>query len=98
VSRPAQFHRLARLELLEAAQYFEEKSRGLGAAFITEVERGVAAIVEYPESGPVLTSHIRRRMIRRFPYSILYSPKPDHIRILAIMHSKRRPMYWVGRK
>ena len=97
MTRRAWFHRLAEREFAEAAEYFERESPGLGAAFITEVERCVAGILEYPESGLVLMRAVRRRLVRRFPYSVLYSVQPDHIRVLAIMHAKRRPMYWVDR-
>ena len=98
MTRRGRFHRLAEREFAEAAEYFERESPGLGAAFITEVERCVAGILEYPESGLVLMRAVRRRLVRRFPYSVLYSVQPDHIRVLAIMHAKRRPMYWVGRE
>jgi hypothetical protein len=36
--------------------------------------------------------------VPRFPYAVLYSIKPDRIRVLAVMNQKRRPMYWVGRE
>ena len=97
MARPI-FHRLAERELAEAAEYFERESPGLGAAFIAEVERCVATILEYPESGAVVAAPVRRRLVRRFPYAVLYSIKSDHIRVLAIMNSKRRPMYWAGRQ
>ncbi len=96
MTRRARFHRLAEREFTEAAEYFERESPGLGAAFIAEVERCVAGIVEYPESGSVLVGAVRRRLVRRFPYSVLYSIKTDHIRVLAVIHAKRRPTYWVG--
>lgn len=92
------FHRLAERELAETAEYFERERPGLGAAFITEVERCVAAILEYPESGRIVARSVRRRVVRRFPYAVLYSIQPDHIRVLAVMNSKRRPMYWVSRQ
>lgn len=41
---------------------------------------------------------MRRRLVRRFPYAVLYSISPDLIRILAVMHSRRRPMYWIERE
>ncbi len=94
----AVFHRLAEREFTEAAEYFERERPGLGAAFISEVERCVSGIVEFPESGRVLAGPVRRRLVRRFPYWVLYSIQPDHIRVLAVMHSRRRPMYWVGRE
>ena len=51
MKRPARFHTLAEREFTESAEYFERESNGLGAAFIAAVERCVAEIIEYPESG-----------------------------------------------
>ena len=75
---PAGFHPLAEREFTEAAEYFERESIGLGAAFIAAVERCVAEIIEYPESGRRVVGTVRRRLVRRFPYSVLYSIKADH--------------------
>jgi hypothetical protein len=43
------FYPLAEQELNDAAQYHELESAGLGAAFLTEVQRCCAGIVEYPK-------------------------------------------------
>jgi len=92
------YHRLARRELNEAAQYYESESPGLGAAFLDEVERCTQAIVNFPEAGLLITKTIRRRLLLRFPYALLYSMRPDRVRVLAVMNLTRRPMYWVGRE
>ena len=91
------FHRLAELELCDAAQYYETESLGLGATFLDAVERCIATIVEHPEAGAMVRGSIRRRLLHRFPYGILYSQTSTGIRVLAIMNLKRRPNYWVGR-
>ena len=93
----ASFHDLAKVELNEAAQYYDRDSPGLGAAFVAEVERSTAAILEHPEASPIVTGAIRRRLLRRFPYGLLYRVRPEQVRILAVMNLKRRPGYWVGR-
>jgi toxin ParE1/3/4 len=91
------FHDLAKVELIAAAHYYEGESPGLGQAFVTEIERCTDEIVRYPDAGLVIRGSIRRRLIRRFPYALLYRVKPTEIRILAVMNLKRRPSYWVGR-
>lgn len=91
------FNPLAEQELNDAAQYYELESPGLGNAFLAEAQRCCDGIVEYPEAGPVALGSIRRRLVRRFPYAILYSVRPDAIRVLAVMNLKRRPAYWIGR-
>ena len=98
MTRTPSFHRLAERELNEAAQYYDSESPGLGAAFLNEVERCIRDVLDHPEAGSVLVGAVRRRLIRRFPYAVLYSNKPTGIRILAVMNLTRRPMYWVGRE
>ena len=98
MSATVSFHRLAERELTEAAQYYDSERPGLGAAFLNEIQRCIRSILDSPEAAPIVAGSVRRRLARRFPYAVLYSVKPAEIRILAIMHLKRRPMYWVGRE
>src|SRR3990167_6799761 len=97
MARP-EFHRFADRELNEAAQYYELESPGLGLSFLNEVERCLQLIADHPEAGTVLRGSARRRLLRRFPYALLYKVKPDGIRILAVMNLRRRPTCWVGRE
>ena len=97
MDRP-EFHRLAEDELNEAAQYYDLEEPGLGSSFLEEVDRCLQSIGAHPEAGPILRGSVRRRLLRRFPYALLYKMKPNGIRILAVMNLKRRPMYWVGRE
>jgi toxin ParE1/3/4 len=92
------YHRLARRELNEAAQFYDSENPGLGSAFLDEIERCTHAIVQFPEAGPLIIGTICRRWVLRFPYALLYSTKSDRLRVLAVMNLKRRPMYWVGRE
>ena len=66
--------------------------------FLTEVERALKQIREHPKAAPVLHGVVRRKLIRRFPYSVMYAVQTETIRILAIANQKRRPFYWRGRK
>jgi len=98
MSRQFSFHTTAEKELNEAAAYYETESRGLGAAFLREVEHAVRHVLEYPESAPLVNRLVRSKLVRRFPYSVMYSVIPRGIRVLAISNQKRRPFYWRDRK
>jgi plasmid stabilization system protein ParE len=91
-------HEVADTELKEAARYYESKVDGLGFAFLDEVERVVNLIRDNPESAPRIYKVVRRKILRGFPYSIMYSIVDDSIRILAIANQKRRPFYWQDRQ
>jgi len=91
------FHRLAEAELNDAAAHYEASSPGLGGRFLTEIDRCVQAIIQHPEAGSVVLGPVRRHLVSRFPYALLYTQKAGGVRILAVMHLRRRPFYWVGR-
>ena len=40
---------------------------------------------------------VRRYLLRRFPFAILYRLEPDHLRILAVKHHSRQSDYWQAR-
>lgn len=84
-------------ELAEAVGYYASRRKGLGRAFLAEVRRAIDLIGASPEIGTPLEAGIRRRVVRRYPYSLLYSIDNGGIVILAVMHHKRRPGYWRGR-
>ena len=69
----------AETEMREAARFYEERSRGLGHDFLNEVERTIESIVEQPYSGVRISSSTRRRILRRFPFGVLYTVEPDRI-------------------
>jgi len=84
-------------EMIAAAQYYENQSTGLGAEFLIEVARTVAAIATHPKAAPKVKQEIRRRLLKRFPFGILYVATADEIVIIAVMHLRRRPGYWQER-
>lgn len=92
------FHELADVELNEAAQYYESEVTGLGVALLAEVERSIKQIRDHPGAAPFILKFVRRKLLRRFPYSIMYSVVDDTVRVLAIANQKRRPFYWRRRR
>jgi len=73
------YHRLAELELNEAAAYYELEEPGLGASFLTEVDRCIESLVKHPQAGAILLGDVRRRLVRRFPFAVLYTIRPEGV-------------------
>lgn len=88
------YHPDAEAELLEAAQFYERRSAGLGQRFLAEFEAGVAAILEAPERWQTVEGDLRRHLMRGFPYGIYYRVAGDELRILVVKHHSRHPDYW----
>ena len=91
------FHPLAERELIESARFYEARASGLGGDFIRQVEYTLAAIAANPEAGGLFAGTIRRRLVRRFPFAILYQTAEENLAVIAVMHLHRRPGYWKGR-
>jgi toxin ParE1/3/4 len=87
----------AEIEMFEASAYYEMQAHDLGVNFLDIIEEAVAEIAEHPHTWPEIDYEIRRRVVRRFPYSILYRIHIDEIIIVAVMHQKQKPNYWIDR-
>jgi hypothetical protein len=93
---PVDFLPEAAQEMIEAARYYQSLSSGLGNDYLSEVEHAVQSIASSPQTWPVLEGNLRRRLIKRFPFGILYRIEPDKILILLLHICARNPD--IGRK
>lgn len=85
-------------ELEAAVAYYNSQQQELGTAFLEEFENTVERIVDLPLAARVVRGDVRRKLIHRFPFFVLYRPGPDEVTIVAVAHRRRRPGYWVGRR
>lgn len=92
------FLNIAEVEMFEAALYFESESKGLGFEFLEEADHCIEQIKSFPHAWPEVRPGIRKHLTRRFPYSLLYSIRENNtILIIAVMHCKKIPEYWIDR-
>lgn len=84
-------------ELQLALRFYEQRRRGLGRDFLSEVRDVVDRLLRHPEAAPAILKGVRRAGVRRFPYDVVYRIKPDSIEVIAIMHQRRAPEYWIDR-
>ncbi len=72
-------------------QVWDVRSRG-------EVQRIITLVREYPDAGAPVRLPVRRVIVDRFPYAVVYRREREAIHILAIAHLRRRPNYWRRRE
>ena len=92
------FHPVAEQEFNAAIDYYEEIDPALGYDFATEVYAAIQRAVSLPEAWIAIDGDIRRSLVKRFPYGVLYSLEDDSIYIVAVMNLRRHPNYWKNRK
>ncbi|MFL6236770.1 MAG: type II toxin-antitoxin system RelE/ParE family toxin [Thermoanaerobaculia bacterium] len=93
----AAWHPLAKRELFEAQDFYENRAAGLGASFLERIETAVLLIRRHPQSGSLAGDSLRQSRVRQFPYSLVYRVDEERIFILAVAHDKRKPHYWARR-
>jgi toxin ParE1/3/4 len=91
------FHPEAQEEMINSAVFYETKSNGLGYKFLNEIARSLDLISVSPETWPVFSDDIRRFLLQRFPFGLLYEIHDDYLYIIAVMHLYREPFYWKNR-
>ena len=95
------WHPLAKRELFEASGFYEGESEGLGEIFLDAVQHGIERLKLHRRAGRQILGKIRRLLVGRFPYSIVYRiervRQHERLFILAGAHQKRRPRYWTRR-
>jgi plasmid stabilization system protein ParE len=84
-------------EMTEASVFYEAATSGLGAGFLDEVQRLVKVLCKHPELGQSVDRGLRRVLLHRFPFSLIYSVESDAVLIVAVAHQRRRPDYWRDR-
>lgn len=87
----------ARRELREAMAYYHRARSGLGLEFRAEVDKVIQRILRNPRSCRPFLAGSQRGPTARFPYGVVYFVKPSGILIVAVMHLRRRPDYWLDR-
>ena len=81
-------------EIGEAAAFYEDAQTGLGSIFFDVVNSGFKEIIRHPYLWRKIEGDVRRYLIHRFPYGLIYIVYEDVIYIAAVMHLKRKPGYW----
>ena len=92
-----EFHPEAERELAAAARYYEDQAEDLGLDFITIVESACEHLQQFPERGHPFGHRLRRLLVPRFPYGLLYRIEEERIIVVAVANLRRRPGYWKTR-
>ena len=91
------FSALTTAELDDATKYYDAQFAGLGKRFRMEVRNAAVRISQYPKAWSIERGEVRKCLLHRFPYKLLYSIEKDHVLIIAVAHQHGKPDYWIDR-
>jgi len=60
-------------------------------------QQAIDMVRAHPEIGVRLDAKLRRALLHRFPFNLIYAVETDAILIISIAHHRQRPGYWTSR-
>jgi len=80
-------------------RWYESREKGLGVEFVALVDEAFRRIADSPERWPLWREGrpYRKKVVRRFPYTVFFTTDGESATVLAVAHQRRRPGYWVDR-
>lgn len=93
-----EYHPALERELAEIRDHYNDRSPGLGDEFVDEFEQQVLRIRAMPERWMIVQRDIRRALMKRFPYVVLFRKAgEDLLRVIVVKHESRHPAYGLQR-
>ena len=80
----------ARVEFNAATDWYEQQRAGLGTKFVAQVREVLGRITTDPERHAMVYLDVRKVLVPKFPYVVLYRELPDGIEVVRVVHGMRR--------
>jgi plasmid stabilization system protein ParE len=87
----------ARAEFNQATNWYEEKRANLGRTFVAGIREVLNQIAAEPQRHAAVYLDIRKALVPKFPYVILYREEPNEIVVISVFHTSRDPSLWKTR-
>ena len=87
----------AKAEFDTAADWYEQQRVSLGVDFIAKVREVLRRIAANPRIHATTFGDVRKAVVRRFPYVVLYRDDTVEVVVVAVFHSSRDPKVWQAR-
>ncbi len=88
------YHPLFHCDVMEAANWYDRRSAGLGDAFATNVKSTVAEIIDDPDRFAATPMGLRYLRVERFPYLVLFDVTEEQVCFLGVLHTARSIEKW----
>ena len=98
MARRARYHPLFDCDVREASLWYDERSAGLGDAFVEVSRQAANDVIADPERFGTSPAGCRYIRLPRFPYVLLFDVTDDEVLMLGAMHTARSGDKWRWRR
>lgn len=87
----------AELEIAEAGLWYEDQQPQLGDRFLEAVRTAANTAATSPDIYARVHGSLRRVLVHRFPYALIFRESAQDLLIVACYHLHRDPQVWQTR-
>lgn len=91
------FFKEAAAEIEHERGWYRGRSHVAEANFLRELDHGLNAVMQSPETWSHYLGGTRRYVFPKFPFSIIYFIESDTVYVVALAAEHRPPGYWLPR-
>lgn len=95
--KPVKWLAAARQQMVSASAHYERERTGLGDQFVAAVRAAIGMIRRDPETGFLVGNTLRMKLVKRFPYGLVFVSRPREILLVAVHHHSQDDQYWKER-
>jgi plasmid stabilization system protein ParE len=81
----------------ESFDWYAARSAGTALRFTDAVNVALDEVSRDPERFAKIDERHRERLVKRFPFRVIYRIVESRIIVVAVAHAKRNPDYWTAR-
>lgn len=94
MNREVILHNEAEAEILQALEWYAERSVIAARAFVQELSSMIVLAAHSPQTWPRSAANTRHIVFPRFPFDLVFRMQGETVEIVAVAHQRRRPGYW----
>lgn len=84
-------------DVIDAYEWYEARSPGLGSEFLRNLDACFSLIERNPEISSRVYKSFRRTLVRRFPFAVFYEIAPEALVVYSVFHCAQEPGKWKRR-
>ncbi|MFT3881542.1 MAG: type II toxin-antitoxin system RelE/ParE family toxin [Gemmatales bacterium] len=87
----------ARQEFDEAIEWYAHQNKSLAIDFVTNIRNVLNRIAVLPKMHRVVYRDVRKAVVKRFPFVVVYREEATELIVVSIIHTARHDDVWKQR-
>ncbi|WP_390889031.1 type II toxin-antitoxin system RelE/ParE family toxin [Rhodopirellula halodulae] len=96
MARSLRYHPLFDSDVLNAAEWYDNRQTKLGTDFVSRVRIAVDSLIADPERRTSIDYGVRYWPVERFPCVVFYDLTDSEILVLGVMHTSQESRKWLA--